>query len=109
MNEEAVQELIIRKPELKSSRAKLEAMEPGAYCIHRSWGFGQIRDYDPTDGKLVIDFEGKENHRMDPAFCVGTMEILGGEHVLVRKQTEPEAITELIEKKPADLLVALLK
>lgn len=109
MNEEAVQELIIRKPELKGSRAKLQAMEPGAYCIHRSWGFGQIRDYDPTDGKLIIDFEGKENHRMDPAFCVGTMEILAGEHILVRKQTEPEAIRELIDKKPADLLVALLQ
>lgn len=109
MNEDAVQELIHRKPELKSSRAKLEAMQPGTYCIHRSWGFGKINGYDPADAKLIIDFEGKENHRMDPAFCVSTMELLAPDHILVRKQTEPGVIEEMIEKKPADLVVELLK
>ena len=70
MNSEAVQALIAKNPSLKAAKAKLEAMEPGAYCIHRSWGFGQIKDYDEADQKLVIDFKGKKKHRMDPAFCV---------------------------------------
>ncbi|MBE2215704.1 MAG: transcription elongation factor GreA [Opitutaceae bacterium] len=109
MNEDAVQELIKRKPELKAARAKLEAMKPGSYCIHRSWGFGQIRAFDAADGKLVIDFAGKESHRMDPAFCVGTMEILAPDHILVRQQKEPEAIQTMVEERPADLVVDLLK
>lgn len=109
MNEDAVQELVTRKPELKSSRAKLEAMEPGAYCIHRSWGFGKIRDYDTTDGKLIIDFEGKAAHRMDPAFCATTLEVLAPDHVLVRKQTDNAAIEEMIEQQPVELVVELLK
>ena len=84
MNSEAVQALIAKNPSLKAAKAKLESMEPGAYCIHRSWGFGQIRDYDEADQKLVIDFKGKKKHRMDPAFCVGTLDILPAKHLLVR-------------------------
>jgi transcription elongation factor GreA len=109
MNEDAVQELIHRKPELKSHRAKLEAMQPGAYCIHRSWGFGKIREYDAAEGKLVIDFEGKASHKMDPAFCATTLEVLAPDHILVRKETEPEKIKDLIENNPGELVVELLK
>jgi len=84
-------------------------MKPGSYCIHRSWGFGQIRAFDAADGKLVIDFVGKDSHRMDPAFCVGTMEILTPSHILVRKQTEPTVIQAMIDDRPGDLVVELLK
>jgi transcription elongation factor GreA-like protein len=109
MNEDAVQELIHRKPELKGARAKLAAMKTGAYCIHRSWGFGQISGYDDADGKLIIDFQGKQGHRMDPAFCVNTLEVLAPDHILVRKQVEPEAVETLVNEHPADLVAELLK
>ena len=108
MNSEAVQALIAKNPSLKAAKAKLESMEPGAYCIHRSWGFGQIRDYDEADQKLVIDFKGKKKHRMDPAFCVGTLDILPPKHLLVRKETEPEKIAQLINEKPVQLVVETL-
>ncbi len=109
MNEEAVLELITRKPELKPAKEKLESMQPGSYCIHQSWGFGQIKDYDEESGKLIIDFEGKEGHRMDPGFCVVTMQVLPPEHLMARKETEPEAIAELISENQGELLVELLK
>ena len=109
MNEEAVLELITRKPELKPAKEKLESMQPGSYCIHQSWGFGQIKEYDEESGKLIIDFEGKEGHRMDPGFCVVTMQVLPPEHLMARKETEPEAIGELISKNQGELLVELLK
>ena len=109
MNEEAVLELITRKPELKPAKEKLESMQPGSYCIHQSWGFGQIKNYDEESGKLIIDFEGKEGHRMDPGFCVVTMQVLPPEHLMARKETEPEAIAELISENQGELLVELLK
>jgi hypothetical protein len=40
MNSEAVSALIAKNPTLKAAKAKLEAMTPGSYCVHRSWGFG---------------------------------------------------------------------
>ncbi len=108
MNSEAVQALVAKNPSLKAAKAKLEAMEPGAYCVHRSWGFGLIKGYDEAEQKLIIDFKGKKKHRMDPAFCVSTLEILPPKHLLVRKETEPEKIAELIEEKPVQLIVETL-
>lgn len=109
MNEEAVLEIIARKPELKAAKAKLESMQPGNYCIHQSWGFGLIKGYDAPVNKLIIDFEDKEGHRMDPGFCVGTMQVLAPEHLLVRKELEPAAVDELVAKEPEELIVNLLK
>jgi transcription elongation factor GreA-like protein len=50
-------------------------MEPGAYVVHRSWGFGQIKSYDDASQRLLIDFKDKKSHPMDPAFCITTMDV----------------------------------
>jgi transcription elongation factor GreA len=109
MNLEAVSTLIAKKPLLKSAAAKLQAMEPETYVVHRSWGFGQIKSYDEVKERLIIDFKDKPGHPMDPAFCVSTMEVLAPNHILARKETEKELITELIEKNQAQLVVETLK
>lgn len=109
MNEEAIEELVAGNPKLKSAREELALMEAGTYCVHRSWGFGKIVDYDETEKRLIIDFEeGKKGHSMDPAFCVGKLEVLPAIHVLVQSRTEPDVIAEMIKKKPVDLVVKIL-
>ncbi len=105
MNSEAVSALIAKNPTLKPSKAKLEAMKSGSYVVHRSWGFGQIKSFDEDALRLVIDFEGKKSHPMDPAFCISTMDVLPANHLLVRKQTESAKIADLIENNPAQLVV----
>ncbi|MEZ5412697.1 MAG: GreA/GreB family elongation factor [Opitutaceae bacterium] len=109
MNSEAVSALIAKNPTLKAAKAKLEAMTPGSYCVHRSWGFGQIKSYDEGAQRLIIDFKDKPGHPMDPAFCINTMEVLPANHLLVRKETEPEKIAELISDNPPQLLVEALE
>jgi transcription elongation factor GreA len=109
MNSEAVSALITKNPSLKTAKAKLEAMKPDAYVVHRSWGFGQIKSYDEGTQRLVIDFKEKKGHPMDPAFCVTTMEVLADQHLLVRKETEPKKIAELIAENPAQLIVEALE
>ena len=109
MNSEAVSALLAKMPALKPAKSKLEAMVPGAYVVHRSWGFGQIRSYDESAQRLLIDFKGKAGHAMDPAFCVSTMEVLHPRHLLVRRETEPARINELIANQPAQLVVEALQ
>ncbi len=109
MNSEAVSALLAKSPSLKPAKAKLEAMEPGAYVVHRSWGFGQIKSFDDATHKLLIDFKEKKNHPMDPAFCVNTMDVLPVKHLLVRKETEPDTISKLIAEDPAQLVVEALQ
>lgn len=109
MNLEAVSALIAKKPSLKAATAKLEAMEPETYVVHQSWGFGQIKSYDEAAERLIIDFKDKPGHAMDPAFCVGTMEVLAPNHILARKETEADTIKDLIEKQPGELVIEALK
>ncbi len=109
MNSEAVSALISKTPSLKAVKAKLEAMEPGSYVVHRSWGFGQIKSYHDASQRLLIDFKDKKKHPMDPAFCINTMEVLPANHLLVRKETEPKKIAELIAENPAQLVVEALQ
>jgi transcription elongation GreA/GreB family factor len=109
MNKEAIDSILEKNPKLASARAKLEAMKPGAFCLHRAWGFGRIKDYDIGSGKLLIDFDGgKSAHPMDPAFCVERLELLPDTNILVRQRTDPVAIEELVKKHPADLVVEIL-
>ncbi len=108
MNSEAVSALVAKNPSLKAAKAKLEAMEPGSYCIHRSWGFGLIKAYDEASQKLTIDFANKKGHLMDPAFCITTMDVLPANHILVRKQTEAAKVADLVENNPAQLVVETL-
>lgn len=109
MNLEAVSALIAKKPLLKAAADKLESMEPEAYVVHQSWGFGQIKSYDEATERLIIDFKDKPGHAMDPAFCVNTMDVLPADHILARKETEAAAIKDLIEKNPAQLVVEALQ
>ncbi len=109
MNKEAIDALIEKNPKLVSARAKLEAMSAGNYCLHRSWGFGKIVDYDEAAGRIIINFEdGEDGQAMAPAFCVDKLEILKPNDILVRSRTEAEAIDEMIKKRPADLICEMI-
>jgi transcription elongation factor GreA-like protein len=108
MNSEAISTILSKNPAQKAFKSKLEAMEPGAYVVHRSWGFGQIKEYDESAQKLVIDFKGKKSHAMDPLFCVSTMEVLPAAHILVRKETEGAKIKQLVDDEPVQLIVETL-
>jgi len=109
MNSEAVSALLAKTPSLKAAKAKLEAMEPNAYVVHRSWGFGQIKSYDEAAQRLLIDFKGKKAHPMDPAFCITTMEVLPEKHLLVRKETDAQRVNQLIAEDAAQLIVEALE
>jgi hypothetical protein len=43
---------------------KLKALKPGTYCTHRSWGFGQIKEWDAANDNVTIDFKSKKGHLM---------------------------------------------
>lgn len=110
MNKEAIDLLIQSKPKLASSRHILEKMKSGAYCIHRSFGFGQIKEYDTANNRLIIDFiDGdKASHPMDPAFCIDKLEFLSADNLLVRQRTEPEVIEDMVKKNPVELVIEVL-
>ena len=95
MNPESIDRLIAKNPKLRNKRQKLEQLHDGAYCMHGSWGFGRIVSYDEASKKLIIDFEGKPGHKMDPVFCVDKLEVLDDDNLLVRYRTDRENLENL--------------
>ena len=109
MKKETIDKIIESNPILKSNRRQLEAMKPGNYCMHRSWGLGCIKSYSFSINKLIIDFENnKKNHAMDPVFCVKKLDILSSDNLLVRQCKEPSVITNMVQKNPCDIIVNFL-
>jgi transcription elongation factor GreA len=108
MNEEAIKALIEKNPKLKREKDNLLALEPGFYCIHRSWGFGLIQSYEEAENRLLIDFDDKPGHSMDPAFCLNTMEVLPKDHILARSRTEEDVVKHMISKQQAEVIFQIL-
>tara|TARA_B100000674_G_scaffold424022_1_gene376964 strand:- start:8193 stop:10079 length:1887 start_codon:yes stop_codon:yes gene_type:complete len=110
MNAEIIDRLIEQDPTLESSRAALEAMKEGTFCIHRSWGFGKISGYDSERAMILVDFESEDrtNHPMDPVFCLGKLEVLDPSHILARHRENPDEIEKMAKKEPVDLIIEIL-
>jgi transcription elongation factor GreA-like protein len=75
-------------------------MNPGTYCIHRSWGFGLISGFDEDRGMILIDFEDDErtSHAMDPVFCMDKLELLPDESILTQHRKNTERSRSLLKK-----------
>ena len=111
MNTEVIDRLVEKDPSLESSRPVLESMNPGTYCIHRSWGFGLISGFDDDRGMILIDFEDDErtSHAMDPIFCIDKLELLPRIiflHNIVKIRKKSKSIAK---KEPAELMIKILE
>jgi hypothetical protein len=60
MNSEAVSALVAKTRPSRRPKPNLRLWNPAPTCIHRSWGFGQIKSYDDATQRLLIDFKGKK-------------------------------------------------
>src|SRR6056300_372791 len=111
MNTEVIDRLVEKDPSLESSRTVLESMNPGTYCIHRSWGFGVISGFDEDRGMILIDFEDDErtSHAMDPVFCLDKLEILPDESILAQHRTNTAEIEAIAKKDSAELIIKILE
>src|SRR5271156_6535508 len=64
---------------------KLKLLAPGTYCLHRSWGFGKIKDWNSATGSVIIDFKSKSGHVMQYAYAAESLTPLDPDHVSVQK------------------------
>src|SRR5271167_3990293 len=84
---------------------KLKLLAPGTYCIHRSWGFGKIKDWDVAAESVIIDFKSKSGHLMQFAYAAESLTPLSPQHVSVQKAEDAAGL----KKKAAEDPVALVE
>ncbi len=87
----------------------LETIPPGAYCLHKSWGFGQVAELDFDLNRIVIDFKTKKGHVMQPQYAAESLTALPEEHILVRKVTRTEEIKRAAKENAGELVRSILR
>lgn len=83
---------------------QLDQLKPGAYCLHKSWGFGRVADWNLLLNQIVIDFSGKKGHAMQLQYAADNLTLIPSDHFLARKATDPEG-TKKLAKEHSPMLV----
>jgi transcription elongation factor GreA len=84
--------------------SQLEKLKPGTFCLHKSWGFGRVSDWNLLLNHIVIDFAGRKSHPMQVQYAAENLTPLAPEHFLVRKATNLVSIKKLGREDPVALV-----
>src|SRR3954454_6585787 len=103
-------EKLVEAGKLSAQQADhLSALKPGTYCLHKSWGFGQVAEWNLLLNQILIDFPGKKAHPMQLAYAANNVTSLAPEHFLARKATDLAAVKELLKKDPTAIVRNVLE
>lgn len=103
-------EKLVEAGKLTSKAAeKLDQLKPGAFCLHKSWGFGRVAEWNLLLNQIAIDFPGKKKHPMQLPYAADTLTVIPAEHFLARKATDLTAIKKLAKEDPAALMRNILE
>ncbi|HEY6154803.1 MAG TPA: hypothetical protein VIW07_13770, partial [Candidatus Udaeobacter sp.] len=91
------------------SAGQLEKLKPGTYCLHKSWGFGRVREWNLLLNQIVIDFATKKFHPMQAQYAAENVMPLAPEHFLVRKATDMASLKNLTKEDPVALVQNILE
>src|SRR5947208_15286234 len=96
---------LVEAGKLTSKAAEqLEKLKPGTFCLHKSWGFGRVREWNLLLNQIVIDFASKKSHLMQTQYAAENLTPLAPEHFLARKATDVASIKNLARESPAALV-----
>ncbi len=103
-------EKLVESGKLTSKAAeKLDQLKPATYCLHKSWGFGRIAEWNLLLNQITIDFPGKKGHPMQLPYAAETLTMIPPEHFLARKATDLASIKKLAKGDPAALVRNILE
>jgi transcription elongation factor GreA len=88
---------------------QLDKLKPGAFCLHKSWGFGRVADWNLLLNQIVIDFAGKKMHPMQLQYAADNLTVIPAEHFLARKASDLMSIKKLAKEDPPALMRNILE
>ena len=108
MNEELQQAIDAGKLTPQAAEV-LSQLEPGACCLHKSWGFGRVAEWSLLTGQIVIDFQSKKGHVMQVQYAAETLQPIPAEHILARKFADSAGVRKQAQEDPVSLLRDILR
>ena len=103
-------EKLVEAGKLPSKAAeKLDTLTPGKFCLHKSWGFGRVAEWNLLLNQIVIDFKTKPKHPMQLVYAAENLTPIPAQHFLARKVKEPDVIKALLKSDPAAVVRNILE
>ncbi len=88
---------------------QLDKLKPGAFCLHKSWGFGRVAEWNLLLNQIVIDFAEKKMHPMQLQYAADNLTVIPAEHFLARKASDLMSIKKLAKEDPPALMRNILE
>jgi transcription elongation GreA/GreB family factor len=88
---------------------QLEKLKPGTYCLHKSWGFGKVAEWNLLLNQILIDFPGKKAHPMQLAYAADNLTVIPLEHFLARKATDLAGLKEQVKNDAVGVMRNVLE
>lgn len=88
---------------------KVSALEPGVYCIHKSWGVGKVASWELSDDRMIIDFEDRKGHAMKLEFAAKSLDPIPDTHILARRHADAAGLQSLARNDRPALVRAILE
>ena len=107
---EAELEKLVEAGKLSTKAAEqLQKLQPGTFCLHKSWGFGRVGEWNLLLNQIVIDFTSKKSHPMQAQYAAENLMPLAPQHFLVRKETDIGSIKNLAWENPVAVVQSILE
>ena len=87
----------------------LEQLKPGTFCLHKSWGFGRVASWNLLLNQILIDFEKKKAHPMQPQYAADNLTPIPAGHFLARKATDLPALKIELKENAAAVMRNILQ
>jgi transcription elongation GreA/GreB family factor len=103
-------EKLVEAGKLTTKQAgQLEQLRPDTFCLHKSWGFGRVAEWNLLLNQIVIDFKTKPKHSMQLPYAADNLTPIPPEHFLARKVNEPDAVRAQLKSDPAAIVRNILE
>jgi transcription elongation GreA/GreB family factor len=103
-------EKLVESGKLTSKAAEqLNALKPGTFCLHKSWGFGRVAEWNLLLNQIVIDFTGKKGHPMQLQYAAENLIVIPPEHFLARKASDLAGTKKLAKDDPVAVVRNILE
>src|SRR6266481_3517216 len=93
----------------KAQGAALEKLPPGAYALHKSWGFGQIESVDFLVNQMTIHFKTKRAHPMQLSYAADSLQPIHPDHILAQKAADLQGVRSRAKDNPVAFMQRVLQ
>jgi transcription elongation GreA/GreB family factor len=103
-------EKLVESGKLTARQAdQLEKLKPGTFCLHKSWGFGRVAEWNLLLNQILINFPGKKAHAMQLSYAAENLVVIPPEHFLAKKANDLQGIKDLVKSDPTALVRNILE